>query len=223
MIPNRQRIIVFLCILILIVTFFLGSYILSQSHTKRSLTFSNDYFSLEMDTVIRRFYVNGSNVLAKYLMFQLEEDYQLNWKLETPNRFSYIKEENNIITVFTFSQLFTYDIFKTFVFYTDKPFFLVEISKTYTIDAFSDNNQILVDVFNDHFVLLNNHTFVFFLLDLKHKLVIQILDSSPEIVIQEPVTTEAQFNFNGRSDRDITFHQKGQIETVRFNVTVANL
>jgi hypothetical protein len=184
-----------------------------------TFTFTNGYFKVEMDSVIRHFRINGTDVLATYKMFQTEEDYLLQWKLETPIRISWT-ENDETITVFTYSQLYTYDVFKTFTFYKNLPTFLVEITKAYHMDAFSDNNQIIVDVKNNGF-LLGNNSFTF-----KSQcwtMNISVVSADPILTIQPPAPsnpTELQFNFNRKGDRDIAYHVRGTMEKAIFNVTL---
>ena len=176
---------------------------------------TNDY-TLEMDSVIRSLKVNGQEICKQYQLFQCEEDYQLNWKLETPIVISQFWS-GNVFTVFTYSQLYTYDCYKTFIFEKGSSSFTVEITKAYKLDAFSDNNQIIADIYNKGHKTTND-TVIF-----EPYLTIQVLRSNPPITIQSfnPGETEEQFNFNGYADRDISYHHAGDKETVLFNVTVA--
>jgi hypothetical protein len=181
--------------------------------------YANDYFAVDMNTVIRHFKINGTDILAKYQMFQCEEDYQLEWKPETPVRVAWTATDEDF-TVFTYSQLYTYDCFKTFIFHKHSPSFTVEITKAYHITGWSDNNQIIADVYNDGFTMGNN-CFTFH--GKTWNMTIAILKSDPLMTIEAPPwnTTELQFNFNGKADRDLAYHMAGQMETALFNVTLS--
>lgn len=198
-----------------------GVITLTNNRSSAQFAFENPFFKVEGDSVIRSFKVGGKEYLAAYTMFQCEENYQQNWKLESFVRWSGIIH-NETSTVFTFSQLYTYDLLKEFTFSLNSSSFTVKTTKVYVIDAFSDNNQIIVDFKNNGFES-SNQSAVF--LNSDFSLRIDVLSAEPSIVIQKPTLsnpTEAQFNFEGKSDRDLAYHQKGQIETVTFNVTIEN-
>jgi hypothetical protein len=215
---NRRTIIGIAFIFLAIMSFMIG---LGLRNRSNSFVFENQYFRVELDSVIRSFKVDGQEYLSTYAMFQCEEDYQLKWKLETFVRQS-IAESGNITTVFSFSQLYTYDVLKEFVFYRDRPSFTVKVIKAYQIDAFSDNNQIIVDFVNIGFV---NDTRSALFINSNFNLTIDVLSSDPGLSIQDPIETnptEVQFNFKGKADRDLAYHHKGDVEIATFNVTVVN-
>jgi hypothetical protein len=207
--PSKKQLVVVSMVLILIGTF---SFVFYWS-LPRTWSYSTNLYSLKMDSVIRNFYINHNDVCSQFQMFQVEEDYQLQWQLETPIRYSTAYGN----TIFTYSHLYTYDCYKTFIF--GNVGFTAEIDKAYTVSGFCDNNQIIVDVKNEGFAY-NETSFTF--LGGLWNLTISVIRSNPTIQIQPPApnTTELQFNFNGLSDRDIGYHNKGDLETVLFNVTI---
>jgi hypothetical protein len=185
-------------------------------------SYKSSIYSIKADTTIRHLYINGGDVAAKYQIFQLEENYQQLWKLESPKRFvAPVGAE----TLMTYSSLYTFDVIKTFIFREDG--FTANISKCYIVSGFDENNQILVDVHNVGWVHWFNGSFRFFLpgwsLDNPFPtMTVSILYSNVPVDVQEPRQTnptELQFNFNNQSDRDIAYHQAGSIETALFNVT----
>lgn len=179
-------------------------------------TYSSKIYSIQADTVIRDLCINGHEIAAHYQIFQVEEDYKLQWQLETP-----VRRATTTNTLFTYSSLQTYDCEKTFIFRPNG--FTVEISKLYKVTGFCDNNQIIVDVNNSGFTY-NNTSFTFF--GKGWNMTIDILSSNTPITIQPPpdgYKSELQFDFNNMTDRDIAFHAAGDIETALFNVTLNNV
>jgi hypothetical protein len=184
--------------------------------------YSSNIYSIKADSVIRNLYINGTDISAKYQVFQCEENYHQLWKLETPKRISAIN--NN--TLLTYSSLYTFDLLETFTFREDG--FTANISKTYTVSSFDENNQIIVDVKNAGWVYIKNTSFRFLLpgWTLENptwSMTITILYSNTPISFQPPMVsnpTELQFDFREMSDRDIAYHKAGDIETVLFDVTI---
>jgi len=197
----------------LLIIMFAGVFMIYWFYPKPWFVYSSNIYEAKMDSVIRNFYINNNDVCSKYQMFQVEEDYELQWQLETPIRYSTAYGN----TMFTYSHLFTYDCSKIFIFGNDG--FTVQIDKEYLVSGFCDNNQIIVDVKNKGFVY-NETSFTF--LGGLWNMTISVIRSNPSIQIQPPSIngTELQFNFNGLSDRDIGYHNKGDLEEVFFNVTI---
>jgi hypothetical protein len=176
-------------------------------------SYSSDLYGVKMDSVIRHLRIGGAEVSAKYQIFQCEENYHQSWKLETPKDYHVIGT-----TLFTYSSLYTYDCFKTFIFREDG--FTLELSKAYIVSSFDSNNQIIVDVINQGYVW-NETSFTFFGPD--WKMTLDVIESNIPVSIQPPSIgnpTELQFDFNGKSDRNLAFHEKGDIESVFFNITI---
>lgn len=176
------------------------------------IIYSSSIYSVEGDSVIRHVVIGGIDRTAKYDLFQCEENYHEVWGLETPKRCTILGS-----TVMTYSILATYDCFKTYIFREDG--FTVKVSKAYLISGFDQNNQIIADLQNNLFV--HNRTAIMFIGD-DWNLTITIVESNTPITIQPPSIglTEAQFNFNGQSDRDLAYHRVGDVETVLFDVRI---
>lgn len=207
-------------------------------------TFKNDYFEVEVTSYITNLTIDGTDVTAYYNIFNCEENYAGDWELElvtNQSKATYKSywdtplshlpeswrndlsiEQDGITVIQTESILLTYDIKKTWTFYPDKPYFTVEITKTYRFDSENLNNQIIVDVQNSGFNLENESTLTFNLQN--SQLTIQILESSKPVSWQLPSETtdytEAQINIDGQSDRTERSHFEGEIETVKLKVTI---
>jgi len=208
-------------------------------------TFENSFYRVEITSYITSLIIDGTDVTAYYNIFNCEENYAGNWELElvtnqtkttynsywdTPLsslpeswRNDLSIEQGRITIIQTESSLLTYDIKKTWTLYQDKPYFTVEITKTYRFDSENLNNQIIVDVQNSGFNLeIHKNTLTFLLGD--SRLTIQIYESSKPASWQLPTETtdytEAQINIDGQSDRTERSHLEGEKETVKLKVTI---
>ena len=179
-----------------------------------TFNYEGKIYSVTANSVIQSLKIYGHETAAKYKIFTCEEDHQLTWKTETTNRI--VKNEN---TLFTYSSLFTFDVYKTYIF--NENGFTLQLSKVYLQTGWSDNNQIVIDINNQGF----NYTetsFTFYYNNVT-PIKIDVTKSNTPITIQPPsqnYPSELQFNFNGYSDRDLSYHKAGDIETVLFNITI---
>lgn len=181
--------------------------------------YSSDIYTIRATTKIKHLYINGEDISAHHNIFQCEESYLNNWKTENSNSF-----HSNKNTLYTYSKLYLFDVYKIFDFSPSN--FTVLIEKTYTKTGFDYNNQILVDIYHTNYSYTNN-SFTFYggigHYKTNWSLKISIIDSNNPVSIEIPKTsnpTELQFNINGQSDRDFRYHQKGDIEIVKFLVEI---
>ena len=195
------------------------NYIASQPKFR----FQNSYYSLEVTSYITKLKVNGKDITAYYNIFNCEENYEGNWELEIVQKQAVTTENNGKTTVLvTESTLLTQKITKKWTFYSDKPYFLLEITKIYLFDSTNLNNQIIVDVKNQGFHLsIHNKTLTF---NIQNSLLtIEILECNKPVGWQPPTAstdyTEAQINIDGQSDRDSRFHYTGETEIAKLKVT----
>jgi hypothetical protein len=172
-------------------------------------------YRVKADSVIKHFEVKGLDLAAQYQVFQCEENYREGWALERFKASHVIQDT----TLFAYSSLFTFDVYKVFVFTPDG--WTVNLTKAYTVSGFCWNNQIIVDLKNEGFRQDGNKSFTF--LEAGFTVTISVLWSNSPVSIQPPRSgnpTELQFNFDGAADRDIRYHDKGDCQTVLFDVSL---
>lgn len=165
-------------------------------------TFQNKFYSVQVCSFIISLPISGKEVCGYYRIFQCEENYHGKWMLEQPQGFIVLTDNSTHFIVKSHSNLFTENLVKTWIFLKNKPYFFVNITKTYLVSDWDMNNQIIVDVQKN-----SNVTFM-------------ILDSNPSATWQYDGKTEFQIDFNGQQDRELLYHEKDLVETVLVEVTI---
>lgn len=209
----------------ILVTFALGTlaflFIFANFMPPPISVIENDFYSLRLSSSIIELRTVGSNLVADFGIFQLEENYRMDWKLETPTDVYRVSRGLNH-SIVTMSDLYTYTCFKDWRF-SNSPLIQLRLIKIYEMDAWSLNNQIIVDVFNGG-ISTDNSTYVYFdhvgfgfvIVDSNEPVEIQIPTNRSSYGRKYAYPTEVQINFNGARDRDPVYHCKGEMEEVVF-------
>ena len=195
---------VFFLIFVIVAFFYLNEYPQYLFFLPKTY-FSNKYYSVILTSSIHSLIIDHKERACYYGIFTTEENYKGKWMLEKYDN-SYKYENETVLIVYTRSHLFTQNIFKQYVFFKDRNYFFVNITKEYLISDTDLNNQIILDLKAENVsfqILYSNYP------------------TSWQIgSIREP--TERQINFNNQSDTDILFHKKGLIETVIIEMMIGN-
>jgi len=178
------------------------------------ISFENDFFAISLTSWIHHFWIGETDIVAYYGVLGFEENFEGDWELEHFISNVILCENETQTIVETHSQLMTYKIHKLWTFFRNKPYFMVELTRTYTLNSRNMNNQLIIDIENDYFVS-DNSTFVTYYMG-NSSVMYQILEAQPNnVTIQTSHPTETQINFYGLADRDYRFHSIGEIEYVK--------
>ena len=197
-----------------------------------TFTFENQFYSVNVGAYVNWLKLNDTDISATYKIFSLEEFYEGKWKLET-QKFVVAQQFENCLLLRTGGNLYTYDTLKFWAFWREKPYFKLELWKLYTKNAWSWNNQIIIDVVNtgiysnlnfswggQHKILPEQPTWVAF--QCKNGIFgfVIIETNDPELHIQFPPKngTEVQINFHAARDRVPEYHHTGDKEFVKLLV-----
>lgn len=119
--------------------------------TGNLIEIENRFYRLKMTSYIRDLYVGGEQVTATWDILDFEENYNMQWKIETFVSSTILYSDEIMALIRTQSSLYTQNLTKYWVFFSDRPYFVVKLVREYLFDSWDVNNQLIFDVLNSEY------------------------------------------------------------------------
>jgi hypothetical protein len=111
----------------------------------------NEFYRLKMTSYITDLYLSGEQVTATWDVLDFEENYNMQWKIESFVSSEILYSDENIALIRSQSSLYTQNLTKYWLFFSDRPYFVVKLVREYLFDSWNVNNQLIFDIINSEY------------------------------------------------------------------------